>query len=223
MTKKYELIKYDIVMYRVAALRDIPRHGVKAGDLGGLVYGSHNLSQEGDCWLDVNSKAIDNSIISGNALLVNSYTSNSSHVADNAIVTNCRILHRSSVSGKSRITGVVLLGDALIRGDVCLSCDIKEYMSIRDNACISKQEDILILGPARSSGRCSAAYRQIDGSIQVTTGCFRGTLDEYAQAIKRRHSGINRTQYLDFHKQFKQYFGLTKRENPFLRFLKHLY
>ena len=37
-------------------MRDIPRHFVRAGDLGGLVESERNLSQEGDAW--VSGKAL---------------------------------------------------------------------------------------------------------------------------------------------------------------------
>ena len=37
--------------YRLIALRDIPEHGVKAGDMGGLVHGKVKLSHEGSCWI----------------------------------------------------------------------------------------------------------------------------------------------------------------------------
>ena len=38
-------------IFQIRALRDIPEHGVKKGDLGGYVEGEHNLSQEGSCWI----------------------------------------------------------------------------------------------------------------------------------------------------------------------------
>ncbi|ENC4792902.1 hypothetical protein ABKM69_003538 [Escherichia coli] len=41
----------DATLYRIRALRDIPRHNVKAGDLGGYVEGEHNLDQNDDSWI----------------------------------------------------------------------------------------------------------------------------------------------------------------------------
>ena len=54
---------------RIRALRDIPRCGVKEGDLGGWVESEGNLAQEGDCW------------VSGNA-----WVFGAAHVFDNAQV-----------------------------------------------------------------------------------------------------------------------------------------
>lgn len=60
--KKYKLLPKERIdfpwdnwtnqkMYRIQALRDIPKHGVKAGDLGGYVQDRGILSQAGDCWI----------------------------------------------------------------------------------------------------------------------------------------------------------------------------
>ena len=38
-------------VYQIRALRYIPMHGVKAGDLGGWVESEDNLSQEDDSWI----------------------------------------------------------------------------------------------------------------------------------------------------------------------------
>lgn len=58
--------KYDITsetrlsgpvpLHRITALRDIPRHGVKAGDLGGWIESERNLSQSDDAWISGNAR-----------------------------------------------------------------------------------------------------------------------------------------------------------------------
>ena len=48
-------------MYRIRALRDIPRWGGKAGDLGGYVESEENLDQHGLCWVR------DDALVWGNA------------------------------------------------------------------------------------------------------------------------------------------------------------
>jgi hypothetical protein len=39
------------MMYRIRALRDIDKFGIKKGDLGGWTESETNLSQEGDAWV----------------------------------------------------------------------------------------------------------------------------------------------------------------------------
>ena len=108
-TKEYD----GQTLYRIRALKDFGN--VKAGELGGFVSGEHNLSQEGDCWVDYfatvthNARITDNAIVSGKAV-----------VTDNA-----------------RITENVIINDHVkIAGDVKLP----GYAQIKGFAYIDKQE-----------------------------------------------------------------------------------
>jgi len=70
---KYELsdktttLNDGTVLYRIRALKNIYTIGVRAGDLGGFVESTDNLSQEGIAWISVSAKVWDNAYISGNA------------------------------------------------------------------------------------------------------------------------------------------------------------
>lgn len=55
--------------YRLQALRDIPEHNVKAGDLGGYVTKKKNLSQEGPCWIGGEAQVIGNVKVSERAYI----------------------------------------------------------------------------------------------------------------------------------------------------------
>ena len=52
---------------RVRALRDIPQHGVKAGDVGGWLQSESNLAQEGDSWVFGNAQVLGAARVSGDA------------------------------------------------------------------------------------------------------------------------------------------------------------
>ena len=72
MTKKYEFTgktftHYDHTLHRIRALRDIPRLGVNAGDIGGWVEDHRNLSHDGDCWVYGEANVYSNARVSGNA------------------------------------------------------------------------------------------------------------------------------------------------------------
>ena len=73
MSKKYELtnetktLADGTVLHRIRALRDIPRFGVKAGELGGFVEGENNLSQDGDAWVSGDAKVFGDACVYGNA------------------------------------------------------------------------------------------------------------------------------------------------------------
>lgn len=109
MEKKYELIRaYYVGRYRIKALKDfqlITGEIVKKGDLGGCVDGEYNLSHEGNCWIDYNSRAYDNSTISGYAVMNgDSRTCDNSTISGNAVLKDC-----SCAEGNSTITGNALL------------------------------------------------------------------------------------------------------------------
>ena len=72
MNNKYELTDEKknvgaIVLHRIRALRDIPRFGIKAGDLGGWIESGSNLSQNGDAWVSGNAQVFGDAWVSDNA------------------------------------------------------------------------------------------------------------------------------------------------------------
>lgn len=56
-----------VTLHRITALRDIPRHGVKAGDLGGWIESERNLSQSDDAWISGDASVWGNASVSGDA------------------------------------------------------------------------------------------------------------------------------------------------------------
>lgn len=97
--KKFELTSTTAfknkatVVYRIRALRDIPRWNVKAGDLGGFLEYEHILSQDGDAW-----------------------------VAEEAVVTGSFSLIKGAVyvGGESLIFSSTIDGEGSIQGDVTI-------------------------------------------------------------------------------------------------------
>ena len=77
---------------RIRALRDIPRYGVKEGDLGGWVESEGNLTQEGDCWVFDYAQVSDTALISGDARVFgNSWVFGNAQVFGNARVFNAAV------------------------------------------------------------------------------------------------------------------------------------
>lgn len=99
-------------MYRIRALRDIPRHKVHAGDLGGLVQGEWKLSQQGDCWVERGAMVWNGAFVTGNALL-----------GGEAEAIDCaRIEGEAQVSGNSSIRGdAVISGESRIWGNMVIA------------------------------------------------------------------------------------------------------
>lgn len=80
-------------VYRIQALCDFGN--VRAGDVGGFVAGSENLSQQGDCWIADDAIAAEFSHVQGNATLSGqaklsgfSWIAGNSRVTDQAVMTD---------------------------------------------------------------------------------------------------------------------------------------
>ena len=109
MEKKYEVIKMGN-FYRIKALKDfqlITGEMVKKGDLGGLVEGSHNISQEGNCWIEFEARAFGDSKVIDNAVLKDcSCAYNNSTISGNAVMKDY-----SWAKGDSIISGNAVMKD----------------------------------------------------------------------------------------------------------------
>jgi len=137
--------------YRIKALKDfklITGETVKKGDLGGLVDGEHNLSQEGNCWIEFEAvvyqkaKVVDNAVlkdyswafgnstVSGNAVMKdNSIAFDNSTVSGNAVMkNNSRARDNSTISGNAVMKDYSWAeGDSIITGNAVL----QEYQHVK--------------------------------------------------------------------------------------------
>lgn len=164
MNKKFELtnktVHGDIYnngwhpIYQIRALRDIPEHGVKAGDLGGYVQYENNLSQEGNCWIKDAASAVGDAVVSGNAL-----------IKDAAVV--CR---NANIKGDALVCGGAYVGDdATISGNATVAghAVVKRY-TVRDHAIIG--DDATVDGDAFHTGVIEG-YSEISGKAKVGGSC----------------------------------------------------
>ena len=104
---KYELIK-EGSLFRIKSLKDFRE--VKKGDLGGLVEGEHNLSQEGSCWIYDNAQVSGYAEVSDNAK-VSGYAEvfGYAKVYDNAQVSGyAEVFGYAEVSGYAQATKEVI-------------------------------------------------------------------------------------------------------------------
>ena len=137
-----------ITVFRIRALRDIPRHGVKAGELGGWVEGTHNLSQYDDCWIDQYARVVGGATVIGNAL----------------IAGRSQVYDKAQVRGNAKVTGqACVFGKAVVAGNASvLSCAV-----IRDQAMVMGKATVdsyaEIAGEARVAG-----YAVVTDNARVT-------------------------------------------------------
>ena len=100
---------------------------------------------------------------------------NLQQVSGNAWVSgNAQVYGNAQVSGNARV-----YGNARVSGDARVS----------GNAQVESQTDWLLLGPAKSSGRFTTAYRDTKIGARVSCGCFTGTAQAYSAQIEATHAG----------------------------------
>ena len=102
--------------YRPKALKNFLN--IKRGRLGGLVYGYHNLSQSGKCWVYFNAKIYEYAVVSGNAII-----SEYSKVFGKACVSgNAKVCRNAEVSENANVTGNAIISEnAYVYGDTKVS------------------------------------------------------------------------------------------------------
>ena len=141
-------------LYRIRALRDLPDQGVRAGDLGGYVAGTHNLG--GNAWVSDRGQVFGNGRVSGNGRVFG----NSRVSGDALVYGNARVSGHALVYGNSRVYGVALVyGNARVYGD----------------ADVSRRDHVLTISSASSEGTPATLVRTADGGHHLSVGCWDGT------------------------------------------------
>lgn len=75
-------------------------------------------------------------------------------------------------------------GNAWVGDNAC----VYDNARVCGNAYITGTGDYLTVGPIGSRDKTTTFYRTED-DVKVTCGCFRGALDEFAEAVKQTHGG----------------------------------
>lgn len=187
MEKKYRLtdetIEFNgVKLYRIEALKDFGC--VMKGDKGGFVQSEKNLSQLENCWIFDDSKAIGNSHVYQNAVLLSnsiicdnafatgfSWIFGHSIVCEKATIThNARIYFNSFICGNSYVSGNAMLTESRVDG----VSEVTGNAEIHD-ALIKKSSDYIVFKNWWSSLRHFTWTRS---NNMWKVGCFYGTGEE---------------------------------------------
>ena len=147
--KIYRFEDYYTELRRIRAMRDIPEHGVKKGDMGGWIESEENLSQEGCCWIGdeatvcANAKVEHGAIVRGHAAVVGD-----AWVQDKAIVDGYAV-----VSEGAWIKDEAVVKDfAIVQG----WARVRDKGMVYDNACVSGETEVF------GEGRVYQSVRLLD-------------------------------------------------------------
>ena len=176
MDNKYKLtdetIEFNgVKLYRIEALKDFSL--VKKGDKGGFVQSERNLSHDGDCWIFVDSKVLEESSVSGNA----TYVYGNSVIMGYARILGDSLVKDSTINGFSKVWGQSLIENSRISGDsrICGNAEICD-------ALIESSSDYIVFKNWWSSLRHFTWTRS---NNMWKVGCFYGTGEELIEKAYR--------------------------------------
>ena len=193
------------ILHRIRALRDIPEHDIKAGDLGGWLEKGENLSQYGSAWVDDEAMVFGSARVKDAAWVAcSAMVFESARVEDSAVATgSARVTDAATVSGWATVSGsawvaddatvdgrayvggmayvcadAVVTGSAVMTGAVCLA----------DKAMITSSADYTIIGTGNGDD-VMTFYRGEGGKIYVYFDDFDGSVERFEQEVKKTYAG----------------------------------
>ncbi len=94
-------------VFRIRALRDIPRHHVKKGDIGGWIASESNLSREGDAWVADIALVCQKAKVTGDALVCGvAQVFGEATIKDEAVIKD-----KAAIYGKTTVAGNCVIGE----------------------------------------------------------------------------------------------------------------
>ena len=116
-------------------------------------------------------------------------------IGDEARIGNWAIIGAGAI-----ISNRASIGDETIIGagaSIGAGARIGAWARIGDRARIGDEisYDIMLIGPGGSRNSYTTIWRHKDGRLRVTAGCFTGTLDELAAAVKKTHGDNQHGKY----------------------------
>ena len=232
MEKKFELTENYVVnesgtkLYQIKCIKTFKY--AKEGELGGYIEKEENLSQEGDAWVFGNARVYGNAWVYGDARVLgnawvlgnaqvlgdaevfgNAWVSGDAEVSDNAWVSgNARVYGNARVSGNARVLGNAwVCGNARVLGNAWVSGSAE----VSGNACLKSNADHCGFDCFGSSNRHTHAYLTGDNTVEITCGCFRGSIEEFEKKVKNTHTGtVYENQYNAIINVIKIKFGLDE-------------
>ena len=138
---------------------------------------------------------------------------------ETAIWDNARVYGKATIQGDNRIfDSVNVYGNAIVNdtahlcGDaiICGCAVIHGAIKISNDAYIDSMDGYLVVDNIGSRYKATTIYKCTDDQLRVTCGCFTGTLDEFREAVIRKHEKhhIHLNRYLLMIDFVKQYFDV---------------
>ena len=219
LTDKFVFNTFGIKLFQIKCTKSFKY--AKEGDLGGYVEKDENLDQESNAWVYGDAWVYGNARVSGDARVY----------GDARVSGDARVYGDAWVSGDARVYGdAQVYGDAWVYGDARVYGDAWVYGNARVSGDARVYGNARVSGDARvygdadiendnnhcgfdcfgSCNRHTHAYLTKDNKVEITCGCFRGSIEEFEKKVEKTHSGtIYEKQYKAIINVIKIKFGLT--------------
>ena len=166
LTDKFIINAFGIKLLQIKCTRKIKHADV--GDLGGYIEKEDNLS--GDAWVSGDAKVYGNAQVCGDAKVS----------GDAWVYGDAKVYGNAWVSGDAQVSG-----NAQVSGDAKVSGNAQVY----GDAQVSNNNEHCGFDCFGSANRHTHAYKTQSGKVEIICGCFRGSIEEFEEQVKKTHQG----------------------------------
>ena len=202
LTDKFIINAFGIKLLQIKCTRKIKHADV--GDLGGYIEKEDNLSGDawvyGDAWVCGDAKVYGNAQVYGDAQV-----SGDAQVCGDAwVYGDAKVYGNAQVCGDAKVSGdawvygdakvygnAQVYGDAQVSGDaqVCGDAKVSGNAQVSGDAKVSNNNEHCGFDCFGSANRHTHAYKTQSGKVEIICGCFRGSIEEFEEQVKKTHQG----------------------------------
>ena len=201
LTDKFVFNTFGIKLFQIKCTKSFKY--AKEGDLGGYVEKDENLDQESDAWVSGDAQVYGDARVYDDAQVC----------GDAWVYGNAQVCGNARVYGDARVyDDAQVCGDAWVYGNaqVCGNARVYGDARVYDDADIENDNNHCGFDCFGSCNRHTHAYLTKDNKVEITCGCFRGSIEEFEKKVEKTHSGkIYEKQYKAIINAIKIKFGLT--------------
>ena len=188
LTDEFVINGFGVKLFRIKCVKSFKY--ANEGDSGGFIEKEGNLEQSGDAWVHGDARVYGNAWVYGDAQV----HGNARVYGDAQVYGNARVYGDAQVHGNARVYGdAQVYGNAWVYGDA----KIENNGSHCGFDCFG------------SANRHTHAYLTKDNKVEITCGCFQGSVEEFEKKVEETHSGtVYEKQYKAIIDVIKIKFGL---------------
>ena len=189
LTDEFVINGFGVKLFRIKCVKSFKY--ANKGDLGGFIEKEGNLEQFGNAWVYGDAQVYGDAWVYGDA-----------RVSGDARVYGAAWVYGDAcVSGNAQVSG-----DARVHGNACVSGNARVYGNARvsGDAKIENNDSHCGFDCFGSSNRHTHAYLTNGNKVEITCGCFKGSIEEFEKKVEETHSGTL------YEKQYKAIINVIK-------------